>query len=150
MDDSSSSCTYPRNDNRRANPPQPSDPTPWFWKCHLCQQWYQLGVTTRCLIDGHRLCSSFSNRPLGKRKNQYCVTRFDYKGWRELHDWRKRLRKASPRRINPRALSPRPKMHNCWNDCEYPSMCIHDALRSLDPPSPSEDGSPSKKRKTER
>ncbi|ORY16029.1 hypothetical protein BCR34DRAFT_477009, partial [Clohesyomyces aquaticus] len=49
----SSSTSYP--------PPEPSNPRPtfplqWLWQCHQCCRQYSLGVTRRCLDDGHFFC----------------------------------------------------------------------------------------------
>ncbi|EKD16167.1 uncharacterized protein L3040_009599 [Drepanopeziza brunnea f. sp. 'multigermtubi'] len=35
----------------------PPFPYPWIWRCHLCRSVYRLGVTRRCLEDGHFFCS---------------------------------------------------------------------------------------------
>ncbi|KAG0647855.1 hypothetical protein D0Z07_5959 [Hyphodiscus hymeniophilus] len=35
----------------------PSIPYPWVWRCHKCTAVYRLGVTRRCLHDGHVFCS---------------------------------------------------------------------------------------------
>ncbi|PSS14787.1 hypothetical protein M430DRAFT_252801 [Amorphotheca resinae ATCC 22711] len=35
----------------------PPTPYPWVWRCHLCQSVYRIGVTRRCLEDGHFFCS---------------------------------------------------------------------------------------------
>ncbi|KAI9053996.1 hypothetical protein LZ554_002940 [Drepanopeziza brunnea f. sp. 'monogermtubi'] len=35
----------------------PPFPYPWIWRCHLCHSVYRLGVTRRCLEDGHFFCS---------------------------------------------------------------------------------------------
>ena len=44
----------------KSNPPPPSNPYPWLWKCHLCNSIYRLGVTRRCLEDGHFFCAVVS------------------------------------------------------------------------------------------
>ena len=35
----------------------PSLPYPWIWRCHMCGSIYRLGITRRCLHDGHFFCS---------------------------------------------------------------------------------------------
>src|SRR5689334_22698027 len=35
----------------------PIDPVAWVWFCHLCGRRYEIGVTRRCLEDGHYFCS---------------------------------------------------------------------------------------------
>ncbi|KAG9241991.1 hypothetical protein BJ878DRAFT_391290, partial [Calycina marina] len=34
----------------------PSSPYHWVWRCHICHTVYRLGVTRRCLEDGHFFC----------------------------------------------------------------------------------------------
>ncbi|KAL2066752.1 hypothetical protein VTL71DRAFT_2824 [Oculimacula yallundae] len=41
----------------------PETPYPWIWRCHLCHSIYRLGVTRRCLEDGHLFCSVESPPP---------------------------------------------------------------------------------------
>ncbi|KAE8442482.1 hypothetical protein EG329_003325 [Mollisiaceae sp. DMI_Dod_QoI] len=41
----------------------PPIPHPWIWRCHLCRTTYRLGVTSRCLRDGHYFCSVPSPPP---------------------------------------------------------------------------------------
>ncbi|KAG4427500.1 hypothetical protein IFR05_017018, partial [Cadophora sp. M221] len=41
----------------------PALPCPWIWRCHLCNSIYRLGVTRRCLEDGHFFCSLPSPPP---------------------------------------------------------------------------------------
>ncbi|KAF8861448.1 hypothetical protein BDZ45DRAFT_799912 [Acephala macrosclerotiorum] len=41
----------------------PLVPYPWIWRCHLCCSIYRLGVTRRCLEDGHLFCSLPSPPP---------------------------------------------------------------------------------------
>ncbi|KAH7370933.1 hypothetical protein BKA65DRAFT_590172 [Rhexocercosporidium sp. MPI-PUGE-AT-0058] len=41
----------------------PKLPYPWIWRCHLCHSVYRLGVTRRCLEDGHFFCSLPSPPP---------------------------------------------------------------------------------------
>ncbi|KAI6713815.1 hypothetical protein JHW43_003666 [Diplocarpon mali] len=53
------------------SPPLPAEylatapplPYPWIWRCHLCHSVYRLGVTRRCLEDGHLFCSLPSPPP---------------------------------------------------------------------------------------
>lgn len=150
------------HNSKRIIPPQPPAPTAWYWRCHLCHQKYQLGVTRRCLTDGHRICSTFSDEPLKKHeKNKHCLSKFDYRGWSEWYEWRKSVRKrrdearrrAAMRRLIPQAIPKRPKTHNCWDNCKYPSMCVHDNLKSPAASSPDtseEDEPPRKTKKSER
>ncbi|KFZ05904.1 hypothetical protein V501_07917 [Pseudogymnoascus sp. VKM F-4519 (FW-2642)] len=39
-----------------AGGPRPAYPLPTKWRCHTCGRKYAIGVTRRCLIDGHFLC----------------------------------------------------------------------------------------------
>ncbi|OCK91714.1 uncharacterized protein K441DRAFT_483120, partial [Cenococcum geophilum 1.58] len=34
----------------------PPSPLQWLWQCHQCHRKYPLGVTRRCLDDGHFFC----------------------------------------------------------------------------------------------
>ncbi|KAF1963326.1 hypothetical protein CC80DRAFT_397684, partial [Byssothecium circinans] len=34
----------------------PPSPLQWVWQCHQCRRTYSLGVTRRCLEDGHHFC----------------------------------------------------------------------------------------------
>ncbi|KAF1356428.1 hypothetical protein BDV97DRAFT_266813, partial [Delphinella strobiligena] len=37
-------------------PPPRANPLKWIWQCHICNRQYRLGVTRRCLDDGHYFC----------------------------------------------------------------------------------------------
>lgn len=95
--------------------PPPEEPMAWVWICHLCHSRYSLGVTRRCLIDGHYYCSGETDRPSlrKKRKNKSCSSEFDYVAWKAWGEWR---RKALQTIKNPRVL------RGCEN-CEFPSQC---------------------------
>lgn len=96
-------------------PPPPDLPLPWVWQCHLCRNRYPLGVTRRCLYDGHYYCSGETNvKNLKKKKKGHaCSSEFDYEGWDEYGEWK---RKALQRITNARAPQ------KCEN-CDFPSMC---------------------------
>ncbi|KAE9362861.1 hypothetical protein N431DRAFT_524712 [Stipitochalara longipes BDJ] len=97
----------------------PTLPYPWIWKCHLCGSIYRLGVTRRCLEDGHPFCSipsapltpdqssddlTLSSTPQTqtqkqksrklkkKRKAKGCRAEFDYTGWEGYNEWRREIR----------------------------------------------------------
>ncbi|KAJ9500484.1 hypothetical protein LTR96_002979 [Exophiala xenobiotica] len=99
--------------------PPPEEPMAWVWICHLCHSRYSLGVTRRCLIDGHYYCSGETDRPSlrKKRKNKSCSSEFDYVAWKAWGEWR---RKALQTIKNPRVL------RGC-EKCEFPSQCRYPA-----------------------
>ena len=96
-------------------PPPPSDPLAWVWQCHLCRSKWALGVTRRCLVDGHLYCSGEASQPnlKKKRKGQSCSSEFDYVGWKDWSAWKRNALKTM---LNPRI----PK--GC-EKCEFPSQC---------------------------
>jgi hypothetical protein len=53
------------------------------WRCHKCYRVYHLGVTRRCLEDGHVFCTL-----LGKAR-QTCTVEFDYTAWAKFNIWRR-------------------------------------------------------------
>src|SRR5947209_835522 len=96
--------------------PPPSQPLAWVWQCHLCRTRYPLGVTPRCLLDGHFYCSGEIDRPNPKRKKkQGCSSEFDYIGWKAMEQWKRKARKSEKFAI---AYEPQ----GCEN-CEFPSQC---------------------------
>ncbi|KEF61973.1 uncharacterized protein A1O9_03545 [Exophiala aquamarina CBS 119918] len=100
-------------------PPTPDQPLAWIWVCHLCHSRYPLGVTRRCLVDGHYYCSGEANQQnlRKKKKRQSCSSEFDYVAWREWGDWK---RKALKLLMNPRVA------RGCEN-CVFPSQCRYPA-----------------------
>ena len=105
--------------NKRLTAPPPEEPLAWVWICHLCHSRYPLGVTRRCLVDGHYYCSGESDRPSTrkKRKNKSCSSEFDYVAWKAWGDWRRKALKVVQ---NPKALK------GC-NSCDFPSECRYPA-----------------------
>ncbi|KAI9668463.1 MAG: hypothetical protein M1831_001217 [Alyxoria varia] len=79
-------------------------PLPWLWQCHLCARVQPLGVSRRCLEDGHYFCSGAPQSPAtpcadgnhhnnngtgkkrrrSRRMNRACASEFDYAGWTEV------------------------------------------------------------------
>jgi hypothetical protein len=110
---------FPRSSHppqmKAAAPPPPDLPLPWVWQCHLCRHRYPLGVTRRCLYDGHYYCSGETNvkNLKKKKKGQACSSEFDYEGWDEYGEWK---RKALQMTANTRVPS------KC-ETCDFPSMC---------------------------
>ncbi|EXJ80130.1 hypothetical protein A1O1_08272, partial [Capronia coronata CBS 617.96] len=98
------------------NSPPPQTPETWVWTCHLCHSRYPLGVTRRCLVDGHYYCSGETDRPsLRKRKKpKSCSSEFDYHSWKAYGEWRRKVLRAME---NPRIL------RGC-DYCDYPSQCL--------------------------
>ena len=77
-------------------PPPPSEPLHWLWQCHLCNRVYQLGVTRRCLEDGHYFCAGMTTVKRSKRigykktiRHKACASEFDYQGWKAWGTWRR-------------------------------------------------------------
>lgn len=95
--------------------PPPEEPLAWVWICHLCRSRYPLGVTRRCLVDGHYYCSGETDRPSTrkKKKNKSCSSEFDYVAWKAWGDWRRQALKVVH---NPRILK------GC-DYCDFPSQC---------------------------
>jgi hypothetical protein len=100
----------------KATVPSPPDlPLPWVWQCHLCRNRYPLGVTRRCLYDGHYYCSGETNvkNLKKKKKGQACSSEFDYEGWDDYGEWkRKALRMIDNTKVPKRC-----------EKCDFPSMC---------------------------
>ena len=77
--------------------PPPSNPLNWLWQCHKCNRVYQLGVTRRCLDDGHFFCAgttTVTKKTRGKsgkvvRRHAACASEFDYQGWKGWGVWRR-------------------------------------------------------------
>lgn len=77
-------------------PSHPAEPLNWLWQCHLCNRVYQLGVTRRCLDDGHFFCAGTTtvkrSRRSGNKKSirhKACASEFDYQGWKAWSTWRR-------------------------------------------------------------
>lgn len=96
-------------------PPPPDVPQPWVWQCHLCRSRFSLGVTRRCLYDGHYYCSGEASQPnlKKKRKAQACSSEFDYEGWEAYGQWRQR---ALEETNNSKVL-------RACETCAFPSQC---------------------------
>ncbi|OJD37085.1 uncharacterized protein BKCO1_8000227 [Diplodia corticola] len=139
-----------RNKRELSSPstPPPSPPLKWIWQCHVCHRAYLLGMTRRCLDDGHYFCSGVTtvktwrasaNPRKGRRtkKHRACASEFDYGGWKAFGEWRRNeeaIRRASFADTVDFStstggfLSPRPSAQskvarNCWNTCDFPSEC---------------------------
>lgn len=100
-------------------PPEPAKPLAWIWQCHLCKTRYPLGVTRRCLHDGHFYCSGETDRPnLKKRKKgQSCSSEFDYIGWREWGEWKRKVLGSLENGVEIKS-----RARGCQK-CEFPSQC---------------------------
>lgn len=101
--------------NKATIPPPPDTPLPWIWQCHLCRNRYALGVTRRCLYDGHYYCSGETNvkNLKKKKKGQAYSSEFDYEGWDDYGEWK---RKAL-------ATMNQGKVLKRCEKCDFPSMC---------------------------
>ncbi|KAK5135715.1 hypothetical protein LTR08_004701 [Meristemomyces frigidus] len=75
--------------------PPPSNPLRWLWQCHMCNRVYQLGVTRRCLDDGHLFCAGTTTVKRSRKTNKKvvrhkaCASEFDYQGWKAWGAWRR-------------------------------------------------------------
>lgn len=98
-------------------PPPPENPGTWVWTCHLCHSRYPLGVTRRCLVDGHYYCSGETDRPsLRKRKKpKSCTSEFDYHAWKVYGEWRRRALQAMQ--------NPNQRVLKGCDYCDFPSQC---------------------------
>lgn len=67
----------------------PSSPRAWRWRCHKCGAHYRLGVTSRCLRCGHRMCSARGPSSPGKKKSRSCSSVFDFDGWSAWQEWKR-------------------------------------------------------------
>ncbi|KAI5271646.1 hypothetical protein E4T47_05108 [Aureobasidium subglaciale] len=78
-------------------PPPSRQPQQWLWSCHLCGRHYNLGVTRRCLDDGHYFCAGTSMVKSRKdnikrlRRHKACASEFDYAGWKDWGVWKRGL-----------------------------------------------------------
>jgi hypothetical protein len=106
-------------------PPEPAKPLAWVWQCHLCQSRYPLGVTRRCLQDGHFYCSGETDRPNLKKKKigQSCSSEFDYIGWREWGEWKRKILGILENSANAQLC-----VEGCER-CEFPSQCQYASSR---------------------
>lgn len=119
----------------------PHIPYPWLWRCHLCRSIYRLGVTRRCLEDGHIFCSlpspptsddedtDHAKKPK-HRHARGCRAEFDYSGWNDYNTWRREVHAFREESFSFSSLSStgttiREEQENCWADCEFPSECNH-------------------------
>ncbi|KAK4613279.1 hypothetical protein CLAFUW4_09496 [Fulvia fulva] len=97
----------PTNDNSKLKAtaqlqPPPPEPLHWLWQCHRCNRVYQLGVTRRCLDDGHLFCAGTTVVKRSKRngykktlRHQACASEFDYQGWKAWGKWRRQLQEQA-------------------------------------------------------
>ncbi|EFQ86734.1 hypothetical protein PTT_17944 [Pyrenophora teres f. teres 0-1] len=114
----------------------PPSPLSWVWSCHQCHRNYRLGVTRRCLDDGHEFCSGTttiknwrkSTNPRRIKKHRACGSEFDYSRWKAWGRWRRGgANNTTLNQFNngPIVVSQIPGQgkKDCWNTCDYPSEC---------------------------
>jgi len=116
----------------------PQSPLSWIWSCHQCNRSYRLGVTRRCLDDGHAFCSGTttiknwrkSTNPRRMKKHRACGSEFDYSGWKAWGRWRRGGTKNTnlnpsndPKVATGPSQTPDQGKKDCWNVCDYPSEC---------------------------
>lgn len=118
--------TSPPRASQLVLPPPPAKPLNWVWQCHQCRSRYQLSVTRRCLIDGHYYCSGDTSQNQRnnkrRRKAQSCTSEFDYVGWQDWGQWRRKCT-ALRAYVNGKAA---PKIHGC-EGCSFPSQCRYES-----------------------
>jgi hypothetical protein len=116
------------NETTTPNPrlTKPAKPLAWIWQCHLCKSRYPLSVTRRCLQDGHLYCSGETDRPNLKKKtrSQSCSSEFDYIGWREWGQWKRRALGNLENGVEGKLCA-----KGCLK-CEFPSQCRYVSLRT--------------------
>ncbi|KAI9885845.1 MAG: hypothetical protein M1823_002375 [Watsoniomyces obsoletus] len=121
------------NDDRVGKIHPPTKPLPWTWSCHKCRQRYPLGVTRRCLEDGHFFCTTRTSLTTGKtiqegdgrrrcrgkkrrdRGGRSCGSSFDYDGWTAWGAWRREIQGTKESRQKGEK--------NCLFNCDFPSDC---------------------------
>lgn len=126
--------------------PPPPSPLQWLWQCHQCHRKYPLGVTRRCLDDGHFFCAGTTTvkswrkakSPRRVKRHRACASEFDYQGWKSRGKWRRNEQddfaadSSSSDPDNKTAASSASgdeadgKKHDakdCWHACDYPSEC---------------------------
>lgn len=122
----SNTTTSPPRASQLVLPPPPAKPLNWVWQCHQCRSRYQLSVTRRCLIDGHYYCSGDTSQNQRnnkrRRKAQSCTSEFDYVGWQDWGQWRRKFT-ALRAYANGKAA---PKIHGC-EGCSFPSQCRYES-----------------------
>ena len=108
-----------------------------MWKCLQCHHNYRLGVTRRCLEDGHYFCSGSTTikswrKPSNSQKarqHRACPSEFDYEGWKTIGRWRRGGPKHTGRAYTDPTIpgsnkvAVAEKQQECWNTCDYPSEC---------------------------
>lgn len=131
-----------------------TSPLAWLWTCHQCHRSYRLGVTRRCLDDGHYYCSGTSTikawrKPKSSRrvkKHRACASEFDYSAWKEWGRWRRggpgnKATRSTGCSVGGQARDIEQGNKDCWNTCDYPSECkwgkkfgIHTPIETVFPP----------------
>ncbi|KAH7133145.1 hypothetical protein B0J13DRAFT_94268 [Dactylonectria estremocensis] len=118
----------------------PPDPSCWSWKCHGCGRTYNLAATRRCLHCSHRTCIG---KPANK-ENRYrvCRSAFDYDGWASVGFYRRSQEDLAYAIQENQARQSKAELdeerlnrfingtHDCSKDCDYPSECHNERLRT--------------------
>ena len=126
--------------------PPPPSPLQWLWQCHQCHRKYPLGVTRRCLDDGHFFCAGATTAkswrkaksPRRVKRHRACASEFDYQGWKSWGKWRRNEQydsaaddssddpdnmTAASSASEDGADGKRYGAKDCWHACDYPSEC---------------------------
>ncbi|MCJ1454603.1 hypothetical protein MMC28_004956 [Mycoblastus sanguinarius] len=98
---------------------------PWLWSCHKCHAHYLLGVTRRCLNDGHYFCGGTTvDRFTGKTKrHKACTSEFDYIRWKEFGNWKRNV-------PGPESTSDLCRK-DCEDRCDFPSACHWEVKKAV-------------------
>lgn len=106
-------------------PPHPETPREWIWRCHLCKARYNLATTRRCLTDGHYYCygKGAGKNIKPKLRGKPCPSVFDYSGWEDWNDWRKRVQQIRFLWDEDEGPPAPPTERNCVENCYFPSAC---------------------------
>lgn len=117
-------------------PLPPAEPLPWIWQCHVCKSRYPLSVTRRCLIDGHLYCSGQASSPQKdsakrrKKDGQGCTSEFDYAGWAEWGNWKRKVLALNTYAQAAMDRERRVRVRNpiIWGceGCNFPSQCRYE------------------------
>lgn len=125
----------------------------------MCQSVYSLGVTRRCLEDGHIFCSrpkqatsdspsvtsesrspspgelarksKEERRKRKRRPRQECRSEFDYAGWKKYYAWRREIQAIQAEKHGSSLINKDQTTPNCWMECTFPSECHNTRLDRL-------------------
>lgn len=109
------------------------EPLPWTWTCHRCRRSYRLGVTSRCLDCGHRMCAGRYTQMLNEEHElvytehvRGCEAFFDFIAWHAILEDQEAIRclERGMRPLEPNGSPAR----DCWTQCFHPQMCMEPTI----------------------